>query len=101
VYRNQVPNVDWSSSEQMSQAGPAYRWGLFVNHNVSPTVPGDGSCIFLHIWSGAGSSTVGCTASDESQLQTVLGWLDPAKQPVLVQLPTAAYAASQADWLLP
>jgi L,D-peptidoglycan transpeptidase YkuD (ErfK/YbiS/YcfS/YnhG family) len=101
VYRSTVANVDWSSSEKMSLAGDAYRWGLFVDHNVSPIVPGDGSCIFLHVWSGPSSSTVGCTASDESELKTVLGWLDPAKHPMLVQLPAAVYSARQAEWQLP
>jgi D-alanyl-D-alanine dipeptidase len=101
VHRSEVSNVDWSSSEKMSLAGDAYRWGLFVNHNVSPVVPGDGSCIFLHVWNGAGSSTVGCTASAQNELTTLLGWLDPAKQPLLVQLPQAEYDARRSEWSLP
>ena len=101
VYRSTVANVDWSSSEPMKLIDNAYRWGLFVDHNVKPTVPGDGSCIFLHVWSGPSGATAGCTATDETQLQSVIGWLDPAKHPVLVQLPAAVYAAHQADWLMP
>jgi hypothetical protein len=102
VYRSTIAKPDWSSSEIMKRPDALYRWGLFVNHNASsPPTPGGGSCIFLHLWSGADSATVGCTAGDESKMKTVLGWLDPAKHPILVQLPKSAYATLRATWALP
>ncbi len=101
VYRSQVGSVDWNSSEHMLRPDALYRWGLFIDHNSSPPKPGAGSCIFLHLWSGPSSSTVGCTAGEESQIKTVLGWLDPAKHPVIVQLPQVVYDAHRAAWALP
>lgn len=85
----------------------AYRWGVFVNHNVDTNPPGlqrdrkAGSCIFLHLWKGPGIGTSGCTAMSQPNMLAVLRWLDPAKQPVLVQLPEAEYQQLRQAWLLP
>jgi D-alanyl-D-alanine dipeptidase len=101
VHRSTVPTVDWNSSEVMKRSDSAYRWGLFVDHNSDPPKAGAGSCIFVHLWSDPASSTVGCTAGEEAKIKELLGWLDPAKHPLLVQLPQAAYDAHKADWALP
>jgi len=82
---------DWHSSEQMLRSDEAYRWGVVVDHNASAPASGGGSCIFLHIWYGRGQGTSGCTAMPGEQLESVLAWLDPAKQPILVQFPSAQY----------
>ena len=74
---------DWAGSETMSEIG-SYRWGAFVAHNPAK-VPGAGSCIFLHVWSGPGQPTAGCTAMREEDLIRVLNWIDPAREPRLVQ----------------
>jgi D-alanyl-D-alanine dipeptidase len=92
---------DWYSSEQMSQAGEAYRWGVVVDHNANPIVPGLGSCVFLHIWGGPGVGTAGCTAMPQEQLEPILAWLDPARNPLLVQLPLAQYKKLRRHWHLP
>lgn len=34
-------------------------------------------------------------------IQVLLGWLDPKKHPVLVQLPEAEYGRFRAAWSLP
>jgi D-alanyl-D-alanine dipeptidase len=82
---------DWSSSEHMRAAGEAYRWGIVINHNSTEPRPEGGSCVFMHIWGGPGSSTVGCTAMPEEQIRFVLDWLDPAAKPLLVQMPLGPY----------
>ena len=95
---------DWDSSEKMLSVGDPYRWGLFVDHNVSAdgtSKPGSGSCIFLHIWRGPGHGTVGCTAMDQSELERLLAWVDPARKPLLVQLPAGEYERLQKSWGLP
>ena len=83
VDRDAVPRVDWSSSEKM-RAIDQYRWGIVVNYNTPPE-PRRGSCIFLHIWSGPSSTTAGCTAMEQEDLETILRWLDPSANPRLVQ----------------
>jgi L,D-peptidoglycan transpeptidase YkuD (ErfK/YbiS/YcfS/YnhG family) len=74
---------------------------VVVGHNDAPVTPGGGSCIFLHLRSSASSTTAGCTAFDAAPMEELLRWLDPAKRPVLVQLPRAPYDALRARWGLP
>ena len=88
-------------SEHMLQAGEAYRWGVVVDHNANPAVPAAGSCIFLHIWAGRGIGTTGCTAMPQELLEPILAWLDPARNPLLVQLPLAQYKKLRGHWHLP
>ena len=106
VDRTAVP-ADWNSSEHMRNIAQ-YRWGIVVGLNgivaegrASPTAPGAGSCVFLHIWLGPGQGTAGCTAMPQSQLETLLTWLDPKHRPLLVQLPVSAYARLINRWRLP
>ena len=101
VYRSSVASPDWQSSEIMKRPDALYRWGVFVNHNAEKRTPGGGSCIFLHLWSQPDSATIGCTAGDEAKMKELFAWLDPAKHPTLVQLPSAAYESLRSDWALP
>ena len=100
VDRGAVGDVDWNSSERMRSV-EGYRWGLVVEHNARPPRPGDGSCIFLHIWAGPEKGTAGCTAMEQGNLEALLGWLDARKRPLLVQLPAAEYARLRGAWRLP
>jgi len=77
-----------------------YEWVLDVAHNPDAT-PGAGSCIFLHVWSGPESTTVGCTAMDKPKLEALLAALDPAQQPLYVLLPRSEYSAVASAWGLP
>lgn len=95
------PSPDWSSSEIMRLPGDEYQWGVVVEHNTSPAVAGDGSCIFLHIWDGPSEPTVGCTAMMEPNLLDLMRWLDPKKRPVIVQLPESEYTRLRKEWGLP
>jgi D-alanyl-D-alanine dipeptidase len=93
--------VDWNSSELMLRTDELYRWGVVVDHNSDPPAPGAGSCIFLHIWRGPGQGTVGCTAMPREQIESLLGWLDPERTPLLVQLPAEQYKRLRSRWKLP
>jgi len=92
---------DWNSSEKMLRPDGLYRWGIFVAHNATPPQPGGGSCIFMHIWMGPDVGTSGCTAMAQPQLESVLAWLDPALNPLLVQLPAPEYKKLRRRWKLP
>jgi L,D-peptidoglycan transpeptidase YkuD (ErfK/YbiS/YcfS/YnhG family) len=100
VDRSKVAKVDWQSSEQMLRADVLYKWGIMVAHNSAAT-PGAGSCIFLHIWKNSSSATAGCTAMPEQDLVELLRWLDPAKRPLLVQMPRAEFADLRSRYALP
>jgi D-alanyl-D-alanine dipeptidase len=96
-------SADWGSheNEKMRRADDLYRWGILVDHNANPPVVGGGSCIFIHIWRGPGEPTVGCTAMAQPDLESLLGWLDPERKPLLVQLPAAQYQKLRHRWNLP
>lgn len=91
VDRTQVKSIDWKSAEVMKRTDGLYKFGVFVNHNTHPTVPDTGSCIFLHIWKSSQEGTAGCTAMAESDLKNLMLWLDPKKDPHLLQLPMSEY----------
>jgi D-alanyl-D-alanine dipeptidase len=99
VNRRTIASPDWNSSEKMREVGEAYRWGVVINYNSSPAVAKRGSCIFLHI--GGENGTAGCTATSPDQLRAVMEWLDPKANPVMVQLPKAAYDKLRGPWGLP
>jgi D-alanyl-D-alanine dipeptidase len=92
---------DWNSSEHMLRDDELYRWGIVVDHNADPPSAGSGSCIFMHIWRGPGQGTVGCTAMPRPEVESLLGWLDPTRAPLLVQLPEAEYKKLESHWKLP
>ena len=92
---------DWSSAEDMRREDDLYRLVVWVGHNDAPVAPGGGSCIFLHLRSGPDATTAGCTAFEPEPMERLLRWLDPAAQPVLVQLPEAEHRARAAEWGLP
>ena len=100
VDRMQVDQVDWSSSEKMRSV-PGYRWGVVVNYNMDAPVRGDGSCIFLHQWSGPSNGTAGCTAMSADDIEEIVRWVDGKERAVLVQLPKTEYNRLRKHWGLP
>lgn len=100
VDRYKIGNFDWKSSEKMLAVGAEYDLGVFVEHNAERQA-GGGSCIFLHVWKDAETGTSGCTAMARENAQRVLAFLDPAKNPVLIQMPADSYAEFQTKWKLP
>jgi len=101
VIDSSTVSPDWNSAEHMHDAGEAYRWGVVIDHNTGNPLPGGGSCVFMHIWGGPGIGTVGCTAMPEPQVKVILGWLDPAANPLLVQMPLKQYRRIQKSLYLP
>lgn len=77
-----------------------YQQGLVIEHNPR-NVPGQGSCIFAHLWRTPGEATAGCTAMPAARMQSLLAWLQPAAKPRFVLLPRAQYQQLQVAWQLP
>jgi D-alanyl-D-alanine dipeptidase len=96
---------DWNSYESMRRSDNLYSLLALIDHNgltgAATPVKGGGSCIFMHLWSGPGSPTIGCTALEGSRLTELLIDLDTLEQTVLVQLPAAEYADGVLFWQLP
>lgn len=101
VDRASIARPDWRSSEKMRRDDDLYRWGVVVDHNTSPVLPGAGSCIFMHLWRGPSRGTDGCTAMPAEPLGALVRFLRPEATPVLVQLPRAVYREACARGELP
>ena len=100
-WERNAQTVDWNSSEHMKDVGPQYRLGVVIEHNTAPVMVGAGSCIFMHIWHDKDTGTTGCTAMSNENIDPVVKWLDPAANPVLVQLPQPVYKTVKTPWQLP
>ena len=112
-YNTWVVGPSSASSYEQMRISP-YKYGLVINYNMFPTIPGKplssiapndfvqyltyphivpyfivgkGSAIFMHIWSGPDGSTAGCVALDEANLIAILQWLDKTMQPQMVIVP--------------
>jgi L,D-peptidoglycan transpeptidase YkuD (ErfK/YbiS/YcfS/YnhG family) len=70
-----------STSENLGKVGLAYNHATVIDYNRSPAVPGKGSAFFLHV--STGKPTAGCVSLPSRDLDAVMGWLDPAKHPVI------------------
>lgn len=73
-----------ASFEIMKRPDHQYRYGIVIEYNTDPVVKGAGSAIFFHLRRGEDKPTLGCVALSESNILKVLGWLDPALQPLAV-----------------
>ena len=100
VDQSKIGRPDWRSAEKMILSDVRYKWGSVVKHNVPPKA-GAGSCIFLHVWKDAQTATTGCTAMPEKAIVDLIQWLDPARHPLLIQLPAPIYKELRAKWDLP
>lgn len=80
------PKAPPKSFENMHREDDLYRHGAVIEYNRIGE-KGRGSCIFFHLNRPDYAPTSGCTAMDEKPLVEMLRWLDPAKNPKLLQIP--------------
>lgn len=77
-----------------------YHRGFLISHNLEGA-DRRGSCIFAHIWRAPDRPTAGCTAMAATDLDTVLAWLNAAREPRFLLLPKPQYQALKRAWKLP
>jgi L,D-peptidoglycan transpeptidase YkuD (ErfK/YbiS/YcfS/YnhG family) len=73
-----------ASFEIMKLKDDRYKYGIVIEYNTDPIVKGAGSAIFFHVRGGENTPTLGCVALSERDMLKVLGWLDPAAEPLAV-----------------
>ena len=54
-----------------------YEFGLVLEYNRDPVVPGAGSAIFVHVRDDRGDGTAGCLALPREEMVTLLRLLRP------------------------
>jgi L,D-peptidoglycan transpeptidase YkuD (ErfK/YbiS/YcfS/YnhG family) len=101
LVKKDTATKDYNSHEDMLMEKIYYKWGLLVNYNTSKPVPGNGSCIFIHIWGNDHEGTLGCTAMKEDDMLRILHWIKSSANPLLVQLPKTEYIKFSAQYGLP
>ncbi len=77
---------NFNSFEYMRRKDSLYEYGVWVKYNGNAIKPGNGSCIFIHIWRNQNSGTSGCTAMTKENILKLIYWLDKKKNPVLLQV---------------
>lgn len=78
----------WNSGEILRpKDGTYYDYGVVINYNTVDRILGRGSAIFFHIWEGPEVPTFGCTATEYNNLLNIIRWLDPCKNPIIIQGP--------------
>ena len=92
---------DYNSFEHMLLKKEYYKWGLFINHNSPKVIPGNGSCVFMHIWKNNHEGTAGCTAMTEADMLRILHWIKAGEHPLLIQLPRGEYLKIREKFALP
>ena len=80
-------NGRWGSAENMYI--PQYNYAFVINYNTVERMPGKGSAIFFHVWSEANHGTGGCTSTAQDNVISILKWLDPSKNPVIIEGPAS------------
>lgn len=79
------------SFEWMHRQDGVYRYGAVIGYNTEGE-KGRGSCIFIHLNHPDKRPTSGCTAMEEAPLLELLEWLDPDKNPQILQIPKSECA---------
>jgi L,D-peptidoglycan transpeptidase YkuD (ErfK/YbiS/YcfS/YnhG family) len=77
-----------SGSEALWRITPQYNHFAVINYNI-PATPDRGSAIFLHVMV-PGHATAGCVSVGQTDLVTMLRWLDPGASPRIVLAPDQA-----------
>ncbi|WP_455661498.1 SH3 domain-containing protein [Pradoshia sp.] len=75
----------WTSAENLNI--PQYDVGFVINYNTKRT-PYKGSAIFFHV-EGKSGYTAGCVATSKSNVNKILSWVKPEKNPVIIMTPKA------------
>ncbi|MFN9704555.1 MAG: L,D-transpeptidase, partial [Planctomycetota bacterium] len=83
-YNQWVVGATGVSAERLRRDDGQYDVAVVLEYNTDPVVPGRGSAIFLHVWSGPGTPTAGCVAAAAADVRRLLGWLRRAQRPVCV-----------------
>jgi len=89
VKEGSIEEPDWKQYSNLNIA--AFARAVEIRYNPE-RVSGAGSAIFLHIWTSPKKGTNGCTAISRENIDTLVAWLDPAKNPVIAQLPYESIA---------
>jgi D-alanyl-D-alanine dipeptidase len=91
------PSNPPKSFETMRRNDEVYRNGAVIGYNVTGE-KGRGSCIFIHLNHSDHRPTSGCTAMEEGPLKELLEWLDPKKNPQILQIPMSDCAEYQKEF---
>ncbi|WP_231584147.1 L,D-transpeptidase family protein [Domibacillus indicus] len=82
IYYRGNPSLRWKSFERLNHE--LYKHAIVIRYNENPIVKKAGSAIFIHRWRKSTTPTAGCLALNESNLISLMKWIDPAKSPKII-----------------
>ena len=78
-----TPQAD--SFERLKRDDDLYKYGIVIEYNTDPVIPGKGSAIFIHVWRGAdGGPTAGCVGVSQENMVKLLSWLKRSQNPAII-----------------
>lgn len=72
------------SYERLLLTTDTYAYCMVIEYNTQPVVKGHGSAIFFHLSQTPPGPTLGCVAIARTDMEQILGWLQPNQQPVIL-----------------
>jgi L,D-peptidoglycan transpeptidase YkuD (ErfK/YbiS/YcfS/YnhG family) len=96
-----APLPSWWEQEHMHLGDFAYQWLVLIEHNYDKPDPQFGNEIYFHVRRGEHYRTAGCTTMELTRLEQLIRWLDPAANPMVVELTRADYSRLWQAWHLP
>ena len=80
LYKTEMHDKDWKTAEDMYELLNYYYYCIYIQHNVDPIIPGQGSAIFIHVRDGD-AYTSGCVGLEEDIMIALFRWLKKDEQP--------------------
>lgn len=83
-YNRWVKGVPQAKSfERLKRNDNLYEYGIVIEYNTNPVVPGAGSAIFIHLWRGENKPTAGCVSMSKKNIIKLRRWLDRNQNPYI------------------
>jgi len=84
AYNSGISAFRWPfSHERMRRGDRLYDIVIMTDHNTGPSIPGDGSAIFVHCWRAARHPTAGCVAFRRDDLRWIVERWSPESRLVI------------------
>lgn len=86
LYKSHYDDKDWEYAEEMISLLEFYEYCIYVQHNVNPIIPNEGSAIFVHI-DRLDNSTSGCIGVEKWVMQALFKWMRAEADPHILLYP--------------
>ena len=86
LYKSHYDDKDWEYAEEMISLLEYYEYCIYVQHNINPIIPNEGSAIFVHI-DRLDNSTSGCIGVEKWVMEALFKWMRADADPHIFLYP--------------